>query len=337
VEQAIDALGYVPNLSARSLRSRQTYTLALVVPDIANPFWTSIARGVEDTAQESGYSVLVCNTDENLAKQTGYIQTILQQRVDGMIIAPIDSNPVYLRQPQERGIATVIVDRRVDGWDGDSVRSDSVAAAYALTRHLVAVGHRRIAMITGPMMTSTARDRAAGYCLALEAAGLAVDPGLIRRGEYRANFGYMLANQLIDEGVHFSAIVAGNNAVAMGVIACLQNRSRRIPQDVALVSFDEPLSINDFYPFLTVAAQPDYEIGKHAARLALNRIRGGSELPAQQMVMPARLILRYSCGRFLHHQLNGEISFPVPPPDYAEEHPVQPLSPGEEARLRAYC
>src|SRR5512133_567345 len=155
VEQAIKDLGYVPNLAARSLRSRQTSTLALIVPDITNAFWTTVARGVEDAAQAEGYSVLLGNSDESLEKQKSYLNVVLQQRVDGVIIAPFDSDARNLSPLRDLKTPLVVVDRQVIGWHVDTVRTDSVSGAYALTRHLIGIGHQRIAIISGPRATST--------------------------------------------------------------------------------------------------------------------------------------------------------------------------------------
>ncbi len=189
VQQAIEELGYVPSAVAQSLRSKRTRSLALVVSDITNPFWTTVARGVEDEAQRHGYAVLLCNTDENLAKQLRYLDFLISQQVDGVIIAPYDSNGQHLNKLRQRNIPTVLIDRRIDGWNVDSVRGDSVSGARALVQHLIRLGHTRIAVVSGPATTSTAEDRIAGYCLALTEEGIPVEPSLIRRGEYRTPVG----------------------------------------------------------------------------------------------------------------------------------------------------
>ncbi|RPJ50469.1 MAG: LacI family transcriptional regulator, partial [Chloroflexi bacterium] len=346
VEQVIHELGYVPNLSARSLRSRQTATLALIVPDITNAFWTTVARGVEDTAQVEGYSVLLCNTDENLAKQAGYIHTVLQQRVDGVILAPYDSDPRNLNPLGSFKTPLVILDRRVNGLELDTVRTDSVSGAYALTRHLLSLGHQQIAMISGPPVTSTAEERVAGYCLALEEAGLALDPRLVRRGEYRAASGRLLADQLFQEGLDPDAIIAANNIVAMGVLESLQNRGKTVPQDIALVCFDELPDLARFYPFLTVVVQPAYDMGVNAAQLLLSRIDADAPLHPRQVILPSRLVLRYSCGRFLKQQgtaaNDGDVALEsaeatlTPLKDQSESVLVRPLANVDVDRLAHY-
>ncbi len=299
VELAIRELGYLPNLAARSLRARQTRTLALIVPDITNAFWTTVARGVEDAAQSGGYSVLLCNTDENPDKQSAYLETVLRQRVDGVILAPCDADLARLARLPEQNTPAVLVDRRVPGWTGDTVGCDSLAAARALTAHLIALGRRQIAVISGPVGASTADDRISGYKLALLEAGLPFNPGLVRRGEYRARSGREMAGLLLDEGRRPDAFLAANNVLAMGVLEALHERGLRIPQDTALVCFDDLPDLAQFYPFLSVAAQPAYDIGLNAAQLLLSRIDASGPLQPRRVVLPVRLVLRYSCGRFL--------------------------------------
>ena len=158
VERAIAELGYVPNVVARSLRSRRTRTLGLLLPDITNPFWTTVARGVEDSAHSHGYSAFLCNTDENPAKQRDYLSAVLSQRVDGVILAPCDSDVRGLATLVEQNVPLVLVDRTVAGLDTDTVGTDSMSGARALVRHLTGLGHRRIGILCGPPTVSTAES-----------------------------------------------------------------------------------------------------------------------------------------------------------------------------------
>jgi LacI family transcriptional regulator len=310
VERAIEELGYVPSVAARSLRSKQTCTLALVVPDVTNAFWTTVARGVEDAAQSHNYSVFLYNTDENPSKQLRYLDVIASQRVDGVIIAPYDSDAGNLAKLRSQNIPTTVIDRRIEGWDVDSVRGDSISGARALVQHLISLGHRRIAMISGPMSTSTAEDRVAGYCLALTEVGITPDPRLIKRGEFRSVSGERLTYQLLDEGHKPTAILAANNAIAMGVIDALEKRGLRIPQDIALVCFDDFPDASRFFPFLTVAVQPAYDMGVNAAQLLLSRLDAEVDLPPRHLILPTRLIIRYSCGSKLKG--NGDYTPSLP-------------------------
>jgi LacI family transcriptional regulator len=333
VQEAIRELGYVPSAIAQGLRSKRTRSLALVVSDITNTFWTTVARGVEDEAQEHGYSVLLCNTDENLAKQLRYLDLLISQQVDGVIIAPYDSDPTHLDKLRQRNIPTVLIDRRIDDWDADSVYGDSVSGARALVQHLIKLGHRRIAVISGPATTSTAEDRVTGYCMALTEAAIPIEPGLIRRGEYRSSKGMELTAELLDEGLNPSAIFATNNAIAMGVIDALERRGLRIPQDIALVSFDDLPNTSHLFPFLTVVAQPAYDMGINAAQLLLSRLNSEVELRPRHVVLPSRLIVRHSCGSNLTPNGRCPLSLPIPKQKHRQSIMVKPLSPEERRSI----
>lgn len=333
VERAIEELGYVPSAVAQSLRSKRTRSLALVVSDITNPFWTTVARGVEDAAQRHDYSVLLCNTDENLAKQLRYLDFLIGQQVDGVIIAPYDSDAQHLDKLRRRNIPTVLIDRRIEGWDLDSVCGDSLSGARALVQHLIGLGHSQIATISGPAITSTAEDRIAGYCLALTEAGISIDPRLIKRGEFRDISGEMLTHQLLDEGLEPTAIFAANNAIAMGVIDALSQRNLRIPQDIALVCFDDMPTSSHLFPFLTVMAQPAYDMGVNAAQLLLSRLNSEVKLQPRHVVLPVRLIVRHSCGSKLDKDSQCPLSLPIPGDDVRQSTMVKPLSPEERQKL----
>ncbi len=335
VEQAIQDLGYLPNLAARSLRSGQTRTLALLVPDIGNPFWPIVARGIEDAAQSEGYSIFLCNTDENPAKQLNYLRAVLQQRVDGVILAPCDPDAQSLQPLREQGTPTVIIDRRVDGWDVDSVVADSVSGARALVQHLLNLGHTRIAILTGPPGVSTAEDRVIGYRLALHDAGLEVDTRLIRWGEYRIASGSQQAQAILDEGLAPTAIFTANQAIALGALDALTARGLDVPRDVALVSFDDLPDVDHLFPFLTVVAQSAYDMGLNAAQLLLSRMSAGVALEPRHVVLPTRLILRYSCGRTLRTNEAEGYRLVRPRDVPVQSVLVKPLTPAEHERAAA--
>jgi LacI family transcriptional regulator len=304
--------------------------LALIVSDVTNPFWTTVARGVEDTAQSRDYSVFLHNTDENPVKQQRYLDVVIAQRVDGVIIAPYDSDAQNLAQLRKRNIPTVIIDRRIEGWDIDSVRGDSLSGAKALVQHLINLGHERIAMISGPANTSTAEDRVAGYCMALAEAGIPLDTRLIMRGEYRTLSGEKLTQRVLDEELNPTAIFAANNTIALGVIDAVEKRGLRIPQDIALVCFDDLPNVSCLFPFLTVVIQPAYDMGVNAAQLLLSRLDSEGSLQPRHVVLPTRLIVRHSCGSRLQDSDHPTLSLPLPKDAQAEESTiVKPLSPDE--------
>lgn len=329
VMRAIEELHYVPSTAARSLRSKRTNTLALLVPDITNPFWTTVSRGVEDSAQSGGYSVLLCNTDESPEKLLRYLDVIISQRVDGAIITPYDSNARNFAKLRDRKIPTVVIDRRIDGWKVDTVRGDSISGARALVKHLIELGHTRIAIISGPRITSTAEERVTGYQIALAEAGISIDPRLIKRGEFRTSSGERLTHKIFEAGLNPTAVFASNNAIAMGVIKAANQRGLHIPGDIALVCFDDSPNLSPIFPFLTAVVQPAYDMGVKAAELLLNRLGSNESLPPRHVILPSSLIIRYSCGAKKH-----DLRFSLPNTGLEEEGIlVKPLSPQEKREL----
>lgn len=299
VETAIADLGYIPNRVARSLRSKQTNTLALVLTDITNPFWTTVARGVEDAASEDGFSVILCNTDESDTKQDAYVRLLLQRQVDGFLLVPSESSVHALSLIQKQGVPVVVLDRKVP-HDVDTVRSDSVTGAVQLTRLLLDLGHRRIAILTGPRDISTATDRVKGYRFAMVEAGVTVDERLVCYGTFTQQGGYEMSQTVLNVEPRPTAIFAGNNFIAVGVLRAFRETGLSVPDELALVAFDDlpPTYVID--PFLTVAAQSAYEMGQIATQLLLQRMTGRSTGASQEVLLPTQLIVRESSGKPLN-------------------------------------
>jgi LacI family transcriptional regulator len=300
VEMAISQLGYVPNALARQLRSKRTKTLALVLSDISNPYFTTIAHGVEEVASHRGFTVILGNTNESGREEARYLRVLVERQVDGVILVPARSSGASLRLLETHRIPVVVVDRRVTAREIDEVRADSVAGARALTEHLLALGHRWIAVLTGRRAISTATDRVAGCRRALREAGLALDEAFVHYGIF--NFGsgnqadgYRMARDVLEAGSpRPTAIFAANNFIAYGAIRALHEAGLRVPEDMSVVAFDDlpPEWVPD--PFLTVAVQPAYEIGRTAATLLLDRASGERCGPAEQVVFPVEIHVRRS-------------------------------------------
>lgn len=294
VEQAAAELHYVPNMLAHSFRSDRTHTLALVLTDITNPFWTTVARGVEDVASAEGFNVILCNTDENEAKQAQYLSMLMRRRVDGVLLVPATSSGDAVRALQAQHVKVVVLDRRLSDVAVDVVRGASTGGARTLTDHLLQLGHRRIALLSGPENVSVSQERAAGYRQALEQANVAVDPALIRFGRFTVDSGDEMTRCVVSLSPRPTAIVAANNFIAMGALRALRNLGLRVPDDLSLVVFDDLPESYTGEPFLTVAAQPAYDLGKTAAALLLKRIaEPGADNP-QEIVLPTQLIVRAS-------------------------------------------
>jgi LacI family transcriptional regulator len=302
VETAIEELGYVPNALARQLRSKRTQTIALVVSDISNPFFTTIARGVEDYCVGHGFSVMYCNTDESAAEEEQYLLMLIERQVDGVLLVPARSSGASFRLLQAHRMPVVVLDRRIAARNVDSVRTDSEAGAYGLARHLIEAGHRRIAVLTGRRAISTSVDRVAGCRRALEEAGLTLPEALVRYGDYnfgRLNHadGHRMAQEVLAvEAERPTAFFCANNFIAYGAIRALRDAGLRVPDDVSVVTFDDLPEEWLAEPFLTCAAQPAYEIGHRGAMLLLDQISGHHEPTGRSVVLPFELIIRRSSG-----------------------------------------
>lgn len=294
VERAAAELHYVPNMLAHSFRSNRTNTLALVLTDITNPFWTTVARGVEDVASAGGYSVFFCNTDENEAKQAQYLAALLRRRVDGVLIVPVTSSGDAVRTLQRQQVDVVVLDRRVDDVEVDTVRGDSFTGAYELVCHLTALGHRAIAFLSGPSDLSVSRDRAAGYEQALRASDLTVDLSLMRSGAFTVESGAAMMAEILAERPDVTAIFAANNFIAAGALRVLSSAGKRVPDDISIVVFDDLPGVFAADPWLTVAAQPAYELGCTAAQRLLQQLGAPAPLPCEDIVLPGKIIVRNS-------------------------------------------
>ncbi|MCU0490668.1 MAG: LacI family transcriptional regulator [Chloroflexaceae bacterium] len=297
VQQAIAELGYVPNSLARGLSGQRTRTLALILPDVANPFFTRIVQGAEAVAREAGYQIILCNTDGQLEREAASLQAMLAYRVEGIVIAPVgDTSQGQLSQMAGYGVPLVLVDRAVAAVEGDLVQGDSVGDARRLVQLLTDSGHQRIAMIAGQSYVSTSRDRQAGYRQALEAANLAFDPALVVPSEFDIESGYRATQRLLWLKERPTAIFAVNNLVAVGAVRALREHRLATPDDVALVCFDDIDYASLLCPFLTVMAQPAESYGTIATDMLLERIGGQSNEPSRRVVLSAELIVRESCG-----------------------------------------
>jgi LacI family transcriptional regulator len=318
VEAAIAELHYVPNVLARSLRFKRTQTLALVLTDITNPFWTRVARGVEDTARRSGYSVILCNTDESESIQLETINLLLQKQTDGILLVPRRNGAALVERIRRQQVPVVVLDRRIPGLPVDIVRGDSEGGAYALTRLLLEQGHRRITLLSGPADVPTAADRAAGFRRALTEAGISLRPedapslsqagsgeGQVLFGEYSYASGKTLAAQALAAQPAPSALFAGNNLIATGALHAIMASGRQVPRDLSLVCFDDFPPELLVEPFFTTAAQPAYELGCQATRLLLERLSGESSGAPREIVLPVEIIARRSSRPYVNTRSAG--------------------------------
>lgn len=296
VQQAMRDLGYKPNRVARRLRQKggRRHLLGLIIPDIQNPFFAEIARGVEDVAYANEFAVMLCNSDENLKKEAFYLDVMQAESVDGIILPPInDRDPAIIRLA-EAGMPIVSVDRSLVNASIDKVEVDNRQGAFEAVDHLLKLGHRRIAMIAGRQNVSTGRERRLGYEDALKAHGVALDEGLIRTGDYKQASGHALAKDLLALSPRPTALFVVNNLMTVGAIEAIHKEGLRIPQDVAIIGFDDLPWAEALDPPLTVVRQPAYDVGRAAAELLLKRLTDPAA-PAAWLRLRPKLILRSSC------------------------------------------
>jgi LacI family transcriptional regulator len=297
VEEAISELGYVPSRLARGLSRQRTGTLAVIVPDVANPFFTAILRAAEEVARRADYHVILGDTRSDLSVERDVIEELIAHRVEGIMIAPVgDRSATHLRRLAEFGVPFVLIDRTVPGLDCDVVLGDSSGGARRLVEHLVALGHRRIGFIVESDDVSTARDRRAGYEAALTGAGIALDPTLVVNASADPSGGSAGMSRLLELDERPTAVFTVNNLAAVGAIEAVRAAGLEVPDDVALVCFDDIEYASRLYPFLTAMEQPAQTFGTLGTQLLLERIEGRGPERRHEVVLPGEFIIRKSCG-----------------------------------------
>jgi LacI family fructose operon transcriptional repressor len=290
VMATVERLGYRPNLVARSLRSQQSSTIGLIVSDISNPFFTAISRAVEDTAYGQGFSVLLCNTDENPEKEAIYLNLMRDTAVAGAIMSPTRQTIANFAD-SNFPFPIVVVDRSISNGDVDAVLLDNVDAAYRLITHLIEQGYRRIAALCSEM--STGLERQLGYEKALRAHGLAPKSEYMKYVPPKAEAGYAATLKMLDLAEPPDALFTINGLLAEGALQAIRERNLTIPDDIALVTFDETTWSSLVQPAITLIAQPTYEIGKTAAELLMQRIADPAR-PTRQVILKGQLLVRGS-------------------------------------------
>lgn len=291
VEAAIAELGYVPSGVARSLRARATGTLGLLVPNASNPYFAELARGIEDHAERNGYSVILCNSDDDIDKQLRYLRVLLERRIDGLIVATVASDAAFAQALANLQVPLVLVDRSLEGVNADQLRVDHEQGAYLATRHLLELGHRRIVCIGGPASTQVAQLRAAGYQRALDEAGVAAQA--VVDCPFTSPAGHAAAQMLLAAEPRPTAIFAGNDMIALGVLRAAAERGLQVPQQLSVVGFDDIEVSRYLHPALTTVGQCIGALGEQVAARLLERIRTPDLAVTQRLIEPI-LLLRES-------------------------------------------
>ena len=294
VMKVVKSLNYRPNRVARSLRSRQSTIIGLIVSDIENPFFQQVGRAVEDAAHEQGYSVMLCNNDEDPEKELRYLHLIRDENLAGIILSPTRQTADDFSATYALNIPMVVIDRRVSNTEVDNVLIDNVQAAHAITTHLIEHGYRRIAAIFG-LGSTTGRERREGFVQALKANDLQPSTDLVKYANPREDDGFNTTLKMLQLPEPPEAILTSNSLLAAGALCALRESKKTIPEEVAFASFDETTWAKLIIPSLTVIKQPTHEIGRTATELLLKRIQEPTR-SHREVILKAKLITRQSCG-----------------------------------------
>jgi LacI family transcriptional regulator len=296
VKDAIGRLGYRSNDVARTLKLGTTRTIGLVIADISNPFYAACAQGVARVARQRGYSVILSASDEGLQAEREYVELLVRQRIAGLLLVPAAGDHSYLSSERSRGLPVVALDRPLVGIDSDAVLVENEAGMLAMTAHLVAHGCRRIAILSGSPDIYTYSTRLQGYRRALEAAGIAERIRIIDPTVEGATAATM---ELMSEPDPLDSICCVSNRVTVGVLAALGRLGISVPDDLAVIGFDDFELSDVVRPRVTMVRQPANELGMRAASLLIDRIEGYEDGPPRVVTLPVELMVRDSCG---HHE-----------------------------------
>jgi len=293
VLEAIRSLGYQPSQLARGLRRNQTNMLVMIIPDVTNPFFPAVIRGVEDVAYKSSLRLVLCNTDNDPRKEISYLNEMRAYRPAGWLVIPSVDSDIATHFHADAGPPVVCLDRQPRGWRGDVALVANEEGAYKATCHLLRMGHRQLAVITGPLHLENAVERLEGFKRALAEAKVHLEPDYIQEARFERNSGYQAAIRLLRMLPRPTGIFACNDLMALGVFLAARELGLRCPEDVSIVGFDN-LDFAEFTaPALTTVHQPGYQLGTAAARLLLERMNGSTQA-AKKIVLPSELKIRNS-------------------------------------------
>ena len=287
---------YIPNTIARSLVTRQTKTIGLVIPDIANPFFPELARGAEDKANESGYNIIFCNTDDNVDKEEKYINMLIEKMIDGIIFTQSAKRTKGFEKLKIGSTPIVLIDRdmELEGVVG-KVLVDNFTGAYDGVNYLLSRGYRKIAFITGALTTNTSKRRLNGYKKALEDFNIPYDESYVLAGEYKSQWGFRAINHLFDSKIDFDAVFCGNDLIAISVIKALKDAGKSIPDDVAVLGFDDIYMAKFIEPELSTIRQPNYEMGYKAVEILVDILENPEDKDVKrELLLNTELVIRQS-------------------------------------------
>jgi len=295
VLEAVEALGYQPSQLARGLRRDKTNMLGMVIPDVTNPFFPAVVRGAEDVAFANGYRLVLCNTDNDHQKELAHLNELRTYLPSGLIVIPSSFSDLTVQAERYRraGTAVVCIDRLPKRWNGDSVTVANEQGAYAATRHLIQIGHERLAAITGPLHLTNARQRLEGFRRALHESKLTVAPEYFHETTFDRAGGYSKGRLILKLLPRPTAIFAGNDMIALGVIQAIRELGLNCPEDVSVMGFDDLDFAELISPSLSSVSQSGYQLGATAAHILMDRLKGDDGSP-KHFVLETQLKIRDS-------------------------------------------
>ncbi len=274
IEEAVRELGFRVNTIARGLKTSRTMTVGVLIPDLMNPFCTTLVSNVESILGRYGYSVMLCDYGRDPLQEAEKVRFLLSKRVDGILAIPQRGWALDGQQGEDRGVPVVFVDRAIAGIACDTVLVDNRDASYRAVDSLLRRGHRRVGIIAGPLDIYTARERLAGYRAAHENLGLPVDETLVKRGDYEMEGGYLLMNELLDMQDRPTAVHVTNYHMTLGAVMAINERNVRLPEDLSFIGFDNLNLASVVKPTLTIVVQPMEQLAQTAAAVLLKRMAG---------------------------------------------------------------
>jgi LacI family transcriptional regulator len=292
VEEVVRRLDYQPSQLARGLRRRTTDLLGVIIPDITNPYFPKLVRGVEDTAYREGFRLVLCNTDNDPAKELSYFNDLRSFHPAGILVIPSEGSIIAMEAAQS-SFHTIFVDRCPDWWAGDAVVANNEEGGHQVGKYLASMGHKSIAVISGPSYIETARDRIRGFQRALSQAGISLPAKYIQEAKFNTESGFSAATRLLVMKPRPTAIFASNDMLAIGALAAARALKLRCPDDVSIVGFDDLDFAELTEPALTTVFQPGYHIGSLACQLLLDRVRGAGH-PPERKILTTELRIRNS-------------------------------------------
>ncbi|WP_051404894.1 LacI family DNA-binding transcriptional regulator [Bacillus cihuensis] len=296
VYDAMSELNYVPNTLAKSLRVRESRLIGVMISDISNPFFSLVVRGIEDGLAQAGYNALLCNTDSNINKEREYLKVLQGKRIDGIFVSSSGNSEEYFKEMWQIDIPLVFLNRCPEPLISDSVSTNNFEGALLATEHLIKHNYRKIGIITGPQNISTGRDRFNGFKQAIKLHDHTLYDHFIKHGDFTIESGYDLMKELLSDSCRPEAVLISNNQMTLGAYNYIQERGICIPEDLAIIGFDDPEWAAIANPPLTAVRQPAYEQGFEAAQLMIKKLNNTVDGKPQEIYFSPSLMIRKSCG-----------------------------------------